>query len=187
MWSLPHLTEELASILRAREAALREEQAVHGLDRLEEVELQALLAAGLTPAYLVAREQYYPSANATKKSARTRCDFVLARDDEELWLEVKLAQQRREGGAHNPRYAQQWRCAITDDLRKLRADQAIRHAAIAFIAFTDDEARFEADAATFERMLVDEALLCGWRSTSGFPIVERIGHARCTVAAWPIV
>ena len=179
---------ELASVLRARgSAATRASGGTASIDSTRSI-CRRCSPKGLAAKYTVSREQHYPSARATKKSARVRCDLVLERAGERpLWLEVKVAQQRREGGAHNARYAQQWRRAITDDLRKPRADAAIRDAALAFVAFTDDEATFEKDAATFERLLLDEELLCGWRSSSGFSITDRIGHTRCITAVWLIV
>jgi hypothetical protein len=184
-WSLPHLCQELADILSAREGELALEQAVRGLDANDERGIQALLAAGLATRHPVIREQFYPSSSG-KLSHRPRCDLYLSTDDP-LWLEVKVAHQFKEGGARNGRYAQQWRTAITSDLRKLKADPLIEQAAIAMVVFTADAETFERDAATFEQLLIDAELLAGWRASAALPISDRIGHTRCSVAIWPLV
>jgi hypothetical protein len=189
-WSLSHLADELAALLRAREAELALEQAVRGLDHCDERALQGLLAGGLGARYEVAREVHYPSSEPhSKRSHRLRCDLVLGDPalPERLWLEVKVAHQHRPGGQHNARYAQQWRRSIVGDLRKLKADGEIRTAALALVAFTADEAIFAKDAQLFEQLLLDEELICGFRSSAGFAIQERIGHRRCDVALWPLV
>lgn len=78
-----------AACLEAREAALRAEQAVKGLDALDEVSLHPILAAGFAAAGLgVIREQRFPSATASPATRirdgdpatdtdRERCDLVL--------------------------------------------------------------------------------------------------------------
>jgi hypothetical protein len=188
-WSIPWLAEELAAVLRAREAALCEEQAAHGLDRVDERGLQALLAEGLAHRYQVTREVDYPSSDpSSKRSHRLACDLVL-RDGGggPMWLEVKVAHQFKEGGKPNGRYGRQWRRAMVADLKKLKADPAIRHAAIVLIAFTEDAATFAQDATTFERLLLDEELLCGWPGTSDLALTDRIGHRRCSISLWPLV
>lgn len=61
-WSLDDIADALADTLRERDAALTAEQAVYGLDALDEVELHPLLADGLARAtpFGVLREQPYP-------------------------------------------------------------------------------------------------------------------------------
>lgn len=177
-------------MLEQRQRNLQLEQAVHGLDRCDEVELQALLHEGLRSHYAVGRELHYPSAEG-KRSARRRCDLVLGPlgtplDAGAWWLEVKVAHQRRAGGHHNARYAQQWRCALFGDLRKMHADARIAHAALVLVAFTDSQATFDRDIELFERLLFDEGLRAGYRSVRSFAIDDRIGHTRCSVAAWPL-
>lgn len=204
-WHLPLVREELARILRAREDELRLEQAVHGLDRCDEVELQALLGRGLVATHHVTREAYYPSSTG-KRSHRPRCDLVLTAPgqalqaetppslfertcppEDALWLEVKVAHQLRPGGQRNARYGQQWRASIASDLRKLKLEPRIHHGALALVAFTSDESTFERDLASFERLLMDAELLAGYVSKESFAIEERMGHACCGVAVWPLV
>ncbi|MBK7405641.1 MAG: hypothetical protein IPJ41_13710 [Phycisphaerales bacterium] len=81
MWYAEDITEAMAEGLRFAERALREEQAVHGLDALDEVQMHPLLAAGLAGAGLtVFREMPYPAPaeGIPKASERERCDLVLA-------------------------------------------------------------------------------------------------------------
>jgi hypothetical protein len=197
--SLLSVVEELSESLASAEAALRLEQAVHGLDAHDEVALQALLAEGLATHHHVTREAYYPSSSG-KRSARPRCDLVLTprgqpleRDEETgcppedaLWLELKVAHQLRPSGRSNARYGQQWRRAIVSDLVKMRADPRIVHAALALVVFNDTHATLEKDLALFERLL-GEAGLFGFQIARSVEITERIGHTLCTVAAWPLL
>jgi hypothetical protein len=192
----------LSAILASAEDALRLEQAVHGLDAGDEVELQALLAEGLSAHHRVTREAYYPSAIG-KRSSRLRCDLVLTPrgqalltdettdgatcpPEEALWLELKVAHQLRPSMRSNARYGQQWRRAIVGDLQKLRTDPRVRHAALALVVFNDTQATLDKDLALFE-LLLGEAGLFGFRTVRSISITERIGHTLCTVAGWPLL
>jgi hypothetical protein len=185
MFPAVDVVEALAGALIGFEAALRLEQAVHGLDEWPETKLQLALAEALAPVHDVAREVHYPSATGRKRSARARCDFVLRAPDRELWLELKVARQHTTGGRADPRYGEQWRRHLVADLKKLAGDPRIRWAAVALIAFTADEARLMRDLDDFERLLVDRDVLAGFRQVRTLPIVERIGHRVCGVAVWP--
>lgn len=94
MWHASHtwhgslILGGLVGALAARERSLVREQAVHGLDVLDEVDLHPILAKGLREAGMgVLREQAYPNewrAKRSKKAGvfpeqrdRQRCDFVL--------------------------------------------------------------------------------------------------------------
>lgn len=83
MWDWRRLAELVRDGLAAREQALREEQAVYGLDSLRETQMHPLLAETLAAGgFGVLREQPYPSAVGSpgarpRKSARDRCDLVL--------------------------------------------------------------------------------------------------------------
>lgn len=93
MWSLDELVEPVIAALSRREAELREEQAVRGIDALDELGLHPLVAAALAETGRgVLREQAYPH-EWTRKAAvrvdtstgevlpesrqRQRCDLVL--------------------------------------------------------------------------------------------------------------
>lgn len=87
-WHGGLILEALIGALAARERSLVREQAVHGLDVLDEVDLHPILAKGFREAGMgVLREQAYPNewrAKRAKKAGslpeerdRQRCDLVL--------------------------------------------------------------------------------------------------------------
>ncbi|MCW5755160.1 MAG: hypothetical protein KIT24_10690 [Phycisphaeraceae bacterium] len=79
MWSTVELLEAIAAGLGEHERALAREQAVYGLDALSEVELHPLIASSLERSgWQVVRECVYPGDAEVKRSARDRCDLVLA-------------------------------------------------------------------------------------------------------------
>lgn len=80
--SVDALVDVAAAALSQREAELRLEQAVRGLDALEELEFHPLLSAAFSAAGLgVVREAVYPAEVASRarprRSERRRCDLVL--------------------------------------------------------------------------------------------------------------
>lgn len=87
MWSSDDLLSLIADALVERELELREEQAVHGLDSLSEVQLHPTIAAGLeATGFGVLREHLYPAqwkrARGKRRalpddSQRQRCDVVI--------------------------------------------------------------------------------------------------------------
>ena len=79
-WQLDAILDGLSSTLAARERDLQSEQAVHGLDALDEVALHPVLARGLEGSGLsVFRETPYPGQpeHLPKESERLRCDLVI--------------------------------------------------------------------------------------------------------------
>lgn len=207
LWDFSTLADRLHDGIAAAEGELRLEQAVYGLDRLAERPLQALLAERLGPVYEVAREVHYPSTRGRKLSHRARCDLVLSpkgaplRLDtapptlfdaasmcdppDALWLEVKIACQFREGGVRHTGYGGQWRQAVVEDLRKMEADPLIHHAGLVLVVFNESRAVLDKDLELFEDVLARKEVLAGFRHVRSVPIVDRIGHALCTVAVWP--
>lgn len=203
------LADHLETILRRREADLRLEQAVYGLDTLSEVELHTLLAEGLLQSYEVAREVHYPSTSGRKLSHRARCDLALtpkgfplqldsrppdlfspahtARPQEALWLEIKAAWQFREGGTRHAGYGAQWRHAIVADLKKMEQDPLIEEAALLLFVFNESEQILTKDLDLFEMVLAEKEVLAGFRQVRSVPIQDRIGHRICTVAIWPTI
>ncbi len=79
MWTSSEVVERIADALAAREASLRLEQAVHGLDSLNEVRCHAVLTEELLKTGGVLREVPYPgrSVPGTLRRERDRCDLVL--------------------------------------------------------------------------------------------------------------
>jgi hypothetical protein len=208
-WDLVELADRLHGLLQAAEEALRLEQAVYGLDRRDERQLQGVLADGLARFYAVAREVHYPSTVGRKLSFRQRCDLVLtppgrplrldkspptlfdptdlASPTEALWLEVKVAYQFGEGGAVHGGYGGQWRGGVVEDLRKMEADPSIHHAGLLLIVFNESQNILEKDLELFETVLAQKEVLAGFRQVRSVEILDRIGHRLCTVALWPTI
>lgn len=206
-YDLSTVADHLGQVLQQAEAGLRLEQAVYGLDSLDELRLQSSLAAGLARHYEVAREVHYPSSAGNKRTHRARCDLVLSprsrplkRDidpatlfdppdlcppSEALWLEVKSAYQFREGGIRHGGYGIQWRNAIVEDLRKMEADPLITEAALVLVVFNESPEILNKDLDLFETVLIQKEVLAGFRQVRSIPILDRIGHRLCTVALWP--
>jgi hypothetical protein len=208
-WDLTDIVDRLARDLAAHEAALREEQAVYGIDSFAELKLHGLLAEWLAASYAVAREVHYPSSRGNKLTHRQRCDLVLAplgkpvkldakpttlfdppdqtEPADALWLEVKVAYQFREGGRHHAGYSGQWRTSVVNDLKKMDADEGIHHAGLLLVVFTESVEVFEKDLQLFEDLLVRKEVLAGFRQARSVPILERMGHRFASVAIWPTI
>lgn len=208
-YDLSTLADHLAEALGRHEAQLAVEQAVYGLDSLDELSLQALLAETLLTHYELSREVHYPSTTGKKRSSRLRCDLVLCPKGhplrleetaptlfdppsfcppaDALWLEVKVAYQFREGGRRHGGYGAQWRSAVIEDLRKMEAEPLIHEAALVLIVFNESQAVLEKDLDLFESVLAQKEVLAGFRQVRSFRILERIGHRLCSVALWPTV
>ncbi|MGE3109036.1 MAG: hypothetical protein AB7G11_12265 [Phycisphaerales bacterium] len=90
MWSIDECTQFFVAAIEAEDRRLRDEQAVHGLDALDEVSLHAILAREIESSGLgVLREQPYPTTWKKRPRAkgdeadiplpreRERCDLVL--------------------------------------------------------------------------------------------------------------
>jgi hypothetical protein len=209
MWDFSTLADRCHDALAAAEAELRLEQAVYGLDRLDERKVQALLAERLAPSYEVAREVHYPSTRGRKLTHRARCDLVvspkglplrldsapptlfdptsLCAPEAALWLEVKVAYQFREGNVRHTGYGPQWRQHVVNDLRKMEAEPLIHDAGLMLVVFNESREILEKDLELFEDLLARKEVLAGFRQVRSVPIVERIGHTLCSVALWPTV
>jgi hypothetical protein len=208
-WDFHTFADVLRDAVAAAEADLRLEQAVYGLDRLDERGIQALLAQRLGPSYEVAREVHYPSTRGRKLTHRARCDLVLAprglplrldstppslfdpvemcEPTDALWLEVKVAYQFREGGVRHMGYGTQWRQAVVDDLRKMEAEPLIHDAGLVLVVFNESQTVLDKDLELFEDVLARKEVLAGFRHVRSVPITERIGHNLCSIAVWPTV
>ncbi len=209
-WQFDEVADALQRVLAQAEAGLRLEQAVYGLDAMNELALHQVLADGLTADgwCSVAREAHYPSDFGKKRPGRRRCDLVLTPPGrplliadqtdlftppdscpatEALWLEVKVAHQFTEGGRHHAGYGPQWREATVKDLRKMETEPLVREAGLLLIVFTADEAVVTRDLELFEDVLARKEVLAGFRQVRGIDLLERNGHARCTAALWPTI
>jgi hypothetical protein len=209
LWDFSTVADCLGKVIAAAEADLRLEQAVYGLDALDERKVQALLAARLIKWVEVAREVHYPSSKGSRLTHRKRCDLVLtprgrplrldsaaptlfdppvaADPAEGLWLEVKVAAQFREGNVRHRGYGPQWRQAVVRDLQKMAADPLVREAGLLLVVFNESREVLEKDLELFEDVLARQEVLAGFRQVRTVEITERIGHRLCSVALWPTV
>jgi hypothetical protein len=79
-WSIDEIADTAAAGIADANAALRDENAVRGLDHLDEIDLHTVLEAAFLHADLgVIRERAFPSPpkRRPKASERERCDLVL--------------------------------------------------------------------------------------------------------------
>jgi hypothetical protein len=208
-WDLSTVADVVGDALRDAEAGHRLEQAVYGIDSLDELPLQSLLAAGLATRYEVAREIHYPGTAGRKKSHRQRCDLVLGpkgrpvrldtappdlftptdlcEPGEALWLEVKVARQFKLPGVRHSSYGAQWRQKIVDDLRKMEDESLIKEAGLLFVVFCESNEILEKDLQLFEDVLVRKEVLAGFRQVRTTPLLDRMGHTLAAAALWPTI
>lgn len=216
-WDFHDLADRLGRTLQDAEDAFRIEQAVYGIDSLDELRLHQLLVRGLSRWYTVQREAYYPSATGKRKASRPRCDLVITplgrplrssegpdlftrpdecMPEEALWLEVKVAYQFRDVATRHGGYGSQWKNAIVDDLRKMQADARIREAGLLLIVFNESEEVLAKDLELFEDHLATQgagspggmaSVTAGFRHVRSVRITERMGHRVATAAVWPTI
>lgn len=209
MRSPADLADPIADFLARREAQLVREQAVRGFDALAEVELHPLVAEACAAAgFGVTREARYPSDRRHHRENRgDRCDLVLTEDgrafvaerkratlfddpdaaapEEATWVEMKTVAQFTEEGP-NPRYAAELGGAIRADARKLAADPSIVRAALVVLLFVQHPEIARHDLMVWLEQSLDRGVPVGVPSVRLVPIAERLGHAACAVAVFPV-
>ena len=210
MYSLRQIVDAARAGLEGEARRLDEEQAVYGLDALDELGLHPLLADAFEAAgFGVHREQRYPSDRRKRRRHEgERCDFVLTPEgralaapdveptlfdpadamalSEALWLEAKLAAQFTTAGP-NPRYTAQLLSIPRQDVKKLRNDPAIEHAGLLMIVFAEDERVAEHDLAIWRQRALEDGLPIASTEVSSFAMTDRIGNGLCAIAGWEVV
>ena len=207
------LADAIEEGLRSAASALDEEQAVAGLDVLDEVKLHPFLHAALRAApagWGVWPEQKFPSGWSKKaRSHGERCDVVLTPDgrpvldgelegtlfgdpggegvaaEEAFWLEVKTTAQFEEEGFAK-RYSAELGRTLLADARKLGRDPGIRHAALLLVLFTFNEETAVHDAGVWHEKALSAGIAVDLPSVRGFPITDRVGNAWCGVFVFGI-
>ncbi len=102
MWSADAIVHAAAEGLRVFAEALDAEQAVHGVDALEEIDLHPVIGKGLTSAgWGLAAEQPYPSSPLARPQDRDRlrCDLVLLPRPGQILADSILQQRERDRAA----------------------------------------------------------------------------------------
>lgn len=209
-WDVVRITEAVATSLQHEAQARDAEQAVYGIDVLDELQLHPLIQRGLRQAgFGVHPEQAYPSdrVRRRRKSEGKRCDIVLTRDDAPLldpeaeqtlfgtddavpldaacWLEVKTVSQFTVEGPF-PRYSAELLQPVTRDIRKLAQDPAIFHAALLLVLFTADAAIATHDLAAWEQRALQRGYPVAPPIVRDFAITDRIGNAHLSVALFAV-
>ncbi|MCZ6810483.1 MAG: hypothetical protein O7D97_00645 [Planctomycetota bacterium] len=209
MWSVADVADALEAGFTREDARLREEQAVYGLDALDELDLHPVIARAFEgAAYGVFREQRYPAdRRMTRESEGERCDFVLTPDgrplavpaqeptlfdppdavglDQAFWLEVKVVAQFTTNGP-NRNYSSQLLGAVQSDVGKLSREMGIIHCGVLVVLFTQDQRIAEHDLAAWLARCLDRRLPIGSPSTREFTITDRLGNGVCVIALYPV-
>ena len=208
-WSIADIADAVAEGLRRRAKALEREQAVCGLDGLDEVSLHPIIARALEAAdYGVHREQRYPTDRRHRRLAEgKRCDLVLtpggrgleAEDeratlfdapdpvdlDQAFWLEVKtLAQFHGEGPNHG--YASNLLSTVGEDVTKLSRDRGIIHAGLLIVLFVEAALVAEHDLGVWQDRCLERGLPIGAPSRRELAIGDRLGNRVCAMAVYPV-
>jgi hypothetical protein len=207
-WSIPDIADAIESALRHAASAIDAEQAVYGIDALDEVALHPILASGLEAAGFGAHaEVRYPVAERRRLSEIERCDLVLtpanrplARPeatgtlfdppdavalDEAFWMEVKSVSQFLPGGP-NRSYASQLLSTVRHDVIKLSRAPGILHAGLLIVLFVESEPIADHDLGIWQERCLKRLLPIGVPCRRQLRITNRIGNGNCAVALYPV-
>jgi len=208
-WPTSNIADAVeAGLLRcAKDADL--EQAVYGIDALDELGLHPLIHEALRGhGYGVMPEQRYPDdRHKTKRSEGLRCDIVLTPDglplrdplikgtlfddqpaadpDAAYWLEVKSVAQFETSGPF-PHYSAELLSPVVKDIKKVWSDGTIRHGGLLLILFTQTQETAEHDLAAWHTRCLDRGFPVGAPAVRGFAINDRIGNAWCAIAVFGV-
>ncbi len=209
MWSGADIADAVEASLHAESKRRDDEQAVRGIDALDELELHPILARGFASCgFGVWDEQRFPADRRKRDhSEGERCDLVLTPGGRDLaapdrepslfdapdplaledayWLEVKTVCQFALEGP-NPGYASALMTAVRGDVAKLAGDPAIKHAGCLVIVFAADDrvASHDIDVALLGGL--DRGLPLGSPYRRCFAITDRHGNAVCAFVLIPV-
>lgn len=209
MWSYADIADVLRDGLAEHAAALDREQAVYGMDALDEVALHPVLAQALRAGgFEVFREQRYPADRRKRRvSEGQRCDLVLTPagrplvepeqsqtlfeppdalpPDEAMWIEVKVVHQFTPAGP-NHRYSAQLLATVKQDAERLSSDEGILHAAVLLVLFCRESTVADHDL----NIWYDRALRRGVPMASPvrreIEVKDRCGNTLCAMALCPV-
>jgi len=209
-WDLVQLVETVTDGLHARAAQDDLEQAVYGIDALDELGLHPLIHQALRNGGLgVWPEQRFPSdrVGRRKRSEGKRCDVVLTPyaqplEDAEaadtlfappdavaleaaFWLEIKTVSMFTPDGPF-PRYSAELMSPVRADMKKLSGDGLIYHAGLLLVLFTSEAEIAEHDLLLWERRAIDRGYPVAPPITRTFPLTDRLGNAHVNVSLFPV-
>ena len=209
MWSYADVADVLRDGLAAQAEEYDVQQAVYGLDALDEVALHPVLAQSLeSGGYGVFREQRYPADRPRRRGSEgQRCDLVLTPDgrplaqpeadqtlfepadaaaaDDALWMEVKVVHQFTPRGP-NARYSGQLLATVQQDAARLSSDEGILHAAVLLVLFARDGRVAEHDLGIWYDRALAKGVPVGSPARRWIDLNDRCGNALCAVALCPV-
>lgn len=208
-WSIPEIADAVECGLRKACETLAQEQAVYGLDALDEIRLHPTIEQCLRSAgYGVSREQRYPADWLRRRGSEgERCDFILTPAgrplivpeaattmfepadavalEDAFWLECKIVHQFTSDGP-NPRYSPQLLSTVGQDVTKLAKDRVILHAGLLLVLFVADLAVADHDLTVWEDRCLEKSLPIGAPSARSIDMTDRIGNRACRIAVYPV-
>ena len=208
-WCVADIADVLEAGLLSAEAALRHEQAIHGLDARSEVELQPLLQEIFAAASIGAsREIRYPSDSQRRRETEgRRCDLVLTPEnypliepqqketlftptnavelEDAFWLEVKCVTQFTPEGP-NSSYTSELLSTVRKDVFKLASDQSILHAGLLIMLFVASEEVADHDLHIWQDKCLEQSLPIAAPSHRVVPITDRLGNRVCCLSIFPV-
>jgi len=212
-WDVIEIVEAVEAGLRSQAQACDAEQAVYGIDGLDELELHPMIQDSLKQAtYGVWPEQRYPSHRPARprrrRSEGQRCDIVLTSDTDQplvepdaeatlfaeenalpleaaYWLEIKTVSQFTTEGPF-PHYSKELLSPVARDIRKLADDPLIFHAGLLLILFTADQSTAEHDLQAWEQRCLRRGLPVAPPVARHFKITDRLGNGITSVGLFPV-
>jgi len=208
-WIVPDIADAVAEGLSCVSRQIEAEQAVSGLDALDEVQLHPLICKSLRDAgYGVHPEQRYPGdRRRRKRSEGERCDIVLTPENRALaepdaeatlftpenvvdlsdafWLEVKTVTQFDETGP-NPSYTTDLGGPLRRDVMKLARDTRILHAGLLILFFASERAVIEHDIQVWQEGCVQRLLPILVPTIRYVEVGDRLGQRVLGVVVYPV-
>jgi len=208
VWDLESIADLIEEGLRAAAGRLDREQAVLGVDALDELGHHPVLRRALGAGdYGVWAEQRLPGGSGRRRrSEGERCDIVLtdragarlidpllegtlfghlgSAPEDALWLEVKVVGQFAlfEGFARaNPAYSSVLLQDVARDVRKLSSDERIAWGAVVIVLYAKDRETAEHDLGALRTRAVERGLPVSAPVVRGFGITDRMGNGWCCV------
>src|SRR5262245_30087071 len=208
MWSIGEIINAIQTGLIDESDRIEADQAVYGLDALDEIDLHTLLGRALEKAgFGVHREERYPEYRSFRtRSEGRRCDLVLTQGgkplarpeqlptffdppdpvplDEAFWLEVKIIAQFRPGGS-NRRYSSAF-APMRRDIAKLTNHKGIRHGGLLILMFAQDRLVTQHDLELWRFQCADQGFRLGEPSFCDIALGDRLGNTTCRAGLYPV-
>ena len=208
--SIADIADAIEAGLKRKCEQLHAEQAVYGLDALDELQLHPVLEQSLRAGGFGAhREQRYPGDRHKRSLGEgERCDFVLTPApgrplvqeescgtlfdspdamalDEAFWLEDKIVSQFTPEGP-NANYSSQLLSTVRQDVTKLSKHAGILRAGLLIVLFVREAVVADHDLDIWQDKCLTRGLPIGAPARRSFAITDRHGNATCATAVYPV-